>query len=83
MESIRLNNLEEFKKSISDRLTEDFKENFNKGLVAGFNAGITVSYEAIKNETSAKKIKEILKNKVKETEDKFSINLVDVGVTQP
>ena len=83
MESIRLNNLEEFKKSISDRLTEDFKENFNKGLIAGFNAGITVSYEAIKNETSAKKIKEILRNKVKETEDKFGINLVDVGVTQP
>lgn len=83
MESIHLNNLEEFKKSISDKLEKDFKENFNKGLIAGYNAGITVSYEAIKNETSAKKIKEILRNKVKETEDKFGINLVDVGVAQP
>ena len=83
MESIRLNNLEEFKKSISEKLEKDFKENFDKGLIAGFNAGITVSYEAIKNETSAKKIKKILRNKVKETEDKLGINLVDVGVTQP
>ena len=83
MENTELDNLEEFKKSISDRLTKDFKENFNKGLIAGYNAGIAVSYEIIKNETSAKKIKEILKNKVKETENKLGINLVDVGVAQP
>ena len=80
MEIIELDN---FKEIISEELTKKFKENFNKGLIAGYNAGITVSYEAIKNETSAKKIKEILRNKVKETEDKFGINLVDVGVTQP
>ncbi len=60
---------------LKERIEKDYREQFNKGLMAGFDSCILTVYKQIEKLTSAKAIKKLMKEKVDDVNKR--INNVD------
>lgn len=57
---------EKLKEIISDAIIEKLKNQFNLGLICGFDVSIETIYKEVKGMTSAKAIKALLKSRMEE-----------------
>ena len=65
---------EEFMSVITDKLEEDYKKFLNIGLMAGWDSCCKALYAQCKNLTSAKAIKQLLKSKCDEADERIKVN---------
>ena len=63
-------NNKQLEQIIADAIEPKLKESFNRGVMAGYDAAINVVYEHCKSMTSANKIKNYLKSKFDESENR-------------